>query len=410
MSQRVRRAAVGALVVGAVLAGTELALRRVHPVGGFLYRLDPELLFDATPGARTVQRMPARTLGEGDVARHVVTVNDSGFRGPELEESEVRPRVLVLGDSYVMAENVPLGATFVARLGEELGAALGAPVEAVNGGRSGYGPDQSLRLLEREIGRLRPDLVVCVLSAHNDLGDLARNKLYRVGEAGELVRQTPVLGERVRSQLLDRRRRADRPVLARLLSRALARPQRSAGGADRVGAAYVQRYLDALADQADEHFSAGNTEVVSLFEDIYDADVTIAPGSAAVASKAALLSAIVARMGAVAATADAPIRFVVVPSAVDVCPGFGLRVDPAAFPSYRPRAGVDTIAEAVASGGGAVVDLFGTFADPSADAPPERFFVGGLDPHWNARGQALGARVVGAWLAADPDVASALRQ
>ena len=61
------------------------------------------------------------------------------------------PRVLVMGDSFVMAENVPLEQHLRAAAHEwiEEERTSRPAVEGVNAGRSGYGPDQSLLLLER---------------------------------------------------------------------------------------------------------------------------------------------------------------------------------------------------------------------------------------------------------------------
>ena len=153
---------------GSLLPGARPGLpARLHAAA----RCDPWLTSDSADGA-----VAAGAGGSCPGARRGGA--PGGFRGDlDLDrDRESTARLLVLGDSFVMAENVPLEGTFVRQLAFELERGLGCEVEGVNAGRSGYGPDQSLLLLEREIDTVAPDVIVCVLCAHNDVGDLARNK------------------------------------------------------------------------------------------------------------------------------------------------------------------------------------------------------------------------------------------
>ena len=301
----------------------ELSVDRFFPVLGQVYRLDPELLHDTIPGSRRIQPMEPSRLGEGDRARVLVEVGGDGFRGDGERGSEGCRRVLVLGDSFVMAENVPLEGTFVRRLAVDLEAQLGCAVEGVNAGRSGYGPDQSLLLLQRELDEVAPDLIVCVLCAHNDVGDLARNKLFRGEGAGTLVRCAPRLGARLVDEFTRRRERSAGFGLQRLVRFWREAPDRRP--VDSVPVGTIDLYLAALAAQHDEFFVRGDLEVVSLFEDVYDADVALRPDAAAVATKLSLMTAILRAMVELAMARGVPLHFVVVPSAVDVCPGFGIQ-------------------------------------------------------------------------------------
>lgn len=78
-------------------------------------------------------------------------------------------RVLAVGDSSCYGVEVAASETFSARLGEELGRALGREVEVLNGGVAGFSSSQTLAYLER---RLRPDVVhpdlVITYVGHND--------------------------------------------------------------------------------------------------------------------------------------------------------------------------------------------------------------------------------------------------
>ena len=395
-----KRRALAALAASALtLLGVELAVGRFYPVLGQVYRLDPSLLHDTIPGSRRIQPMEPRRLREGDVARVLVEIDGGGFRGRgPLGDGK---RVLVLGDSFVMAENVPLESTFVQQLANGLGERLGQELIGINAGRSGYGPDQSLLLLERVMGDVAPDLVVCVLCAHNDLGDLARNKLFRLDAAGGLERCSPRIGARLTDEFARRGERSSALGIRRLVEFWREAPSRRP--VDRVPAGTIDLYLAALTAQFDEFFVRGDLEVVSLFEDVYDADGAIRPRSVPVATKAALMTEVLRAMVELAGEQDVPIHFVVVPSAVDVDPGFGIRVDPARFPAYSPEALGRLLVRAVDEAGGVVSDLTQRLREEGT-----RAWVGGTDIHWNAVGQRIGAGQVAAELASRPEVTNSL--
>ena len=79
------------------LLALELILRRFYPLGGQVYVLDDELLFDAAPRTARVQRVRREYLGVGDAARVVVRIGPDGFRGEALERPKSRGRVLFVG-------------------------------------------------------------------------------------------------------------------------------------------------------------------------------------------------------------------------------------------------------------------------------------------------------------------------
>lgn len=397
-----RRVLLSVTAAALTLLVIELSVGRLFPVLGQVYQLDPDLLHDTIPGSRRIQPMEPSRLGEGDRARVLVEVGRDGFRGDGERGGDGVRRVLVLGDSFVMAENVPSEGTFVRRLAADLETQLGCPVEGVNAGRSGYGPDQSLLLLQREIDEVAPDLIVCVLCAHNDVGDLARNKLFREEPEGVLVRCSPRLGARLVDEFARRRDRSAGLGLQRLVR--FWREASDRRPVDTVPVGTVDLYLAALAAQHDEFFVRGDLEVVSLFEDVYDADVAIRPDTPAVTSKLSLMTAVLRGMVELALTRGVPLHFVVVPSAVDVCPGFGIQVDPARFPDYSPGRLAEQLTRAAVEAGGRVTDL-----SEALRAGGEDLWVGGTDIHWNAAGQRVGAATVAADLVGRPDVEERLR-
>lgn len=403
-----RRLALSLAVLGVALVAAELAVERWFPVGGVVYRLDAELLHDARPDAARIQPMPRDRVGPGDAAHVLVTTGPEALRGRGLDAKGERPRVLVVGDSLVMAENVPFESTFVEQLTRALEGELGlerGALEGVNGGRSGYGPDQALLLLERQARVIEPAVVVFVLCAHNDLGDLARNRLFAL-EGDALVRRSPGVAPRIGAWFREGERVAARPALLRLLDALRAGPPAE----DTFDGDPVPLYLAALRQQWED--ALAGRPVDSLFEDVHDVDVALgmdvsegAKGAllGAIAKRARAVEEFPARMGLERA---APIHFVVVPSAVDVCRSFGIEIDRARHPSYDPGALAAAHVEALRGAGVERLHdldpLFRGLADPDVH------FVGGTDIHWNARGQELAAREVARQLVADPDTKACL--
>ena len=100
-----------------------------------LFTPDPVLGYRLKPGAT------ARfTTAEFDSR---ITINQAGVRDREIEpKAPGERRLVVLGDSLVMAVQVPLEDTFVARLERRLNASAVPPAtyRVINAGVQGYGP------------------------------------------------------------------------------------------------------------------------------------------------------------------------------------------------------------------------------------------------------------------------------
>jgi len=111
-------------------------------------------------------------------------LNALGYRDVEFRaEKDGRTRIAVLGDSFVFGDNVGPRQT----LPKQLERVLGPGYEVWNFGIAGDGPDQSFARLQRDVLRLRPDVVVLCLYPANDFNDLAKNELYVEGPDGALV-------------------------------------------------------------------------------------------------------------------------------------------------------------------------------------------------------------------------------
>lgn len=108
-----------------------------------------------------------------------VQINSLGLR--DRERTYAKPpgtfRVLVLGDSFVEAIQVPLEQTFAARLETCLAGRSSQPVEVINAGVAGYGPGEALLYFTHEGVKFQPDLVLLAIFIGNDI----RNMQHELG-------------------------------------------------------------------------------------------------------------------------------------------------------------------------------------------------------------------------------------
>jgi hypothetical protein len=127
-----------------------------------------------------VRAMPPAMLGFGFVNDHFIAPlefeRDTTVNRLNMHDRQPRPRakgtrrVLLLGDSYVAAVSVPIPQGVSRRLEahlsekEELG-----PVDVVSLGKEGWGQRDELNILRRRGRGLRPDLVLLLFTARNDV-------------------------------------------------------------------------------------------------------------------------------------------------------------------------------------------------------------------------------------------------
>ena len=104
---------------------------------------------------------------------HLIVTNSAGMRDHEhdLQKPPGVYRVLVLGDSFMEANQVEFEDAFVSVLEHRLREAVGRPIEVVNASVSGWGTDDELTYLMREGIKYRPDLVLVAMTLHNDVSD-----------------------------------------------------------------------------------------------------------------------------------------------------------------------------------------------------------------------------------------------
>lgn len=387
-----RRLLLGMLALGLSLLAAEGVLRALgfHLDTRGVHRLDPVLLHDVIPGARKI----VRRAGSREAV--LVSINRDGFRGEELDGDRAGLRVVVYGDSFIAAEFSKLEETFVARLGAALGKRVGRPVEAINAGVAAYGPDQISLRLERDLGRLRPDLVVIGIFAGNDFGDLLRNKLFELDEAGELARndfemspslRAPRAGGGTRSVVYG--------MFRKLWWRMRAGPKPATSEADTD--LQIERWLEQRRAEYKEYVVRGDDLVRNLAVDTGDVDIGIAPRSESARYKVRLMERVLARIAGQAEQAGAPVVLLFIPAGYDVCEEYGMRVDVSRHPGYSGSGPTDALAAIADELELPALDLFGPFRanDPCG------LYLEYTDGHWNDAGQSLAADLLADYLVSE---------
>ena len=363
-----------------------------------VYEPDDELLYRLGPGSAKTFRFPGEPDGPGVPVR----INELGFRGEDFPLDEARPRVLVYGDSFVAAEFSPLEETFVHQLQVELTRRLDRPVRAVNAGVVGYGPDQVLLRLDRDLPRVTPDLVLVVLYPGNDYGDLMRNHLVRLGPDGGLVRRHPRISDELRARWASEASAGPIEEFRRIVGgepRDTDRPRRIPTAEE-----FLERALS-LAEREFEDVVERDVGVITQFwADHHDADIALDPDSPPSRYKLALMEQVVAAIADRCAAAGTPVAFVHVPALLDVCPDAPFAVDTGRHPTYDPARLCRLLDEMVRREGAPSLDLQPVFREAGGCA---LYFANG-DQHWNGAGRSLAARTVAAFLLGEGPLADAL--
>jgi hypothetical protein len=156
------------------LSATELILRVTYPQQlGVWYNLRSGLVIHP-PGTKIYLANFGQT----------VQFNSLGMRDVEHGQPK-RPntfRILVLGDSFIEALQVPLEASFHRRLEDRLRTQSGRRIDVMSSAVSGWGTDHQLEYLKRYGGALSPDLVLVAMTLHNDVSDNLQERFHALVE------------------------------------------------------------------------------------------------------------------------------------------------------------------------------------------------------------------------------------
>jgi len=98
-----------------------------------------------------------------------ISINSHGMRDREhaVAKEPGTIRILVLGDSFMEANQVAFKDSFPSLLEAKLKSEASGQVEVINAGVSGWGTDDELTYLTRYGFRFHPDLVLVGMTLHN---------------------------------------------------------------------------------------------------------------------------------------------------------------------------------------------------------------------------------------------------
>jgi hypothetical protein len=391
------------LVILLCLVAGELVLRQWFPVGSSLLQRDSRLLYKYIPGSRK-QKFPLPGSGAPTV---LVTINREGRRG-DLFSAASRPRIVVYGDSFIAGEGTPLKQTFVYQLKQLLSTKLSHPVQVLNAGVLGYGPDQESLVMEDEIGSLKPDLVIFAIYSGNDFGDLMRNKLFRLDEHQKLVAGHPVLSAGLNRQFAGIERQTPYQLVRRVRDtldvirnsaiarkiKSLIRPARDSGkGAARPAppepgnTELLRTWLSYHEDEYKNLVVEQDNQVYNLFLDHYDDDVNLYPHSEPSLYKRVFMERMMERIQQIASSHGVPLLFLIIPAAYDVVDKWDVSIDTRVFPEYRRSELTDVLEQIAQKNGSMYLNLFDLFRGHQG----EDIYYHKGDDHWNTRGQQLAA-------------------
>lgn len=166
--------------IGVGLALGEVGLRLFYPQQLSVWRLERDGLTSHPPGV--VAYLPQRGIS--------VSFNSEGMRDLEhsVTKAEGTFRVLLLGDSFMEALQLPFESSFPSLVERLLAGRTGRRIEVVNASVSGWGTDDELQYLATRGLKWKPDLIVVAMTLHNDIADNLRERFHTTRN-GALVEQ-----------------------------------------------------------------------------------------------------------------------------------------------------------------------------------------------------------------------------
>lgn len=380
------------LITAALFLFCEGTLRAIYPKKvkrikhepeklAFVY--NPRYLVALKPSAERVFRRP---LSEGGNIKW--QTNRQSFRGPELREHPGF-RVIVYGDSNVQAVFTSLENTFPCRLERRLRQFTHRDVEVINAGVMGFGPDQCLIRFSEEVDVYHPNLVIFVVFADNDFGDLIRNRLFDLDASGGLV-QTGF--KTVVDQTL--RRRPFQNFLENILLVSAATKFWKIVTRDHPT---ILETLLSISEREYQVYAAHRPRFFSHFADHYDADLALFPTSAAAKTKVALMNAVLRKAKQLADSKRVDFMVMIEPSSRDLT----TNLDPdyrnfLAYPEYKRNNLSSFVEQICIENHIPYVNLY----DPFMKNSPNNLYFKGKNDHWNDAGQDLASQEAAKFIAA----------
>jgi hypothetical protein len=159
------------------LLGVEIVLRQTHLFGARLAYTQPDVLL----GYRYTPNRQYWFFKEND---HAITgkINRFGWRDKDWKEKadDGVYRIAVLGDSCVASFEVESDKTFLALTENKLNAGGPSKFELMNFGLQGAGQAEEFFVLQKDILKFNPNLVVLCFFPTNDIDDASRENSHSV--------------------------------------------------------------------------------------------------------------------------------------------------------------------------------------------------------------------------------------
>jgi peptidoglycan/LPS O-acetylase OafA/YrhL len=212
------RAVAAAALAIAFAIGGEAALRRFAPLETAVWGELPALESHPT---RTYALIPNRVthLRYNDYD-YTVRTNSLGLTSPEIPVARPTPntfRVYVAGDAFAMPEGLDYAQSFPSILGKRLQSCLSPrAVQVIDGGVTGYGPNEERTQLAELAPQYRPDVIVDQFYINEFTDVVATPAEFRESIGLNLASRGVVRRFRDRSQLKTRFGRVERAAVESL--------------------------------------------------------------------------------------------------------------------------------------------------------------------------------------------------
>ena len=403
---------------GIIVFISEMFLVIFHPIYPSIYIPDNKLLFKLATDGKKVYRGDLSN-GENKI---LIKTNSLGYRGEELRHSH--KRIVVYGDSFIEAEFSELNNTFCEKLENEINRFNSNEVEVVNSGVVGYGPDQALLKLIYDYTKLKPDMIVFSIYSGNDFGDLLRNKIFNYDPDSSafeinysdttdflsvaqvknksnasvipIMSYSDINDYQLEGTLKDCLTKNADPAgfrklnLVRYIETRLNPNSCERYNYDEInGSNYVSWSLNLCYEELRDYISDHHT-VKELFNDHYDADISLFPESESALYKINLMNIVFRELFSFCSSQKLKVMVLIIPSKIDLCKDGYFKLDRNKYINFKSQR-LSLLVESIARLNHLeCLNLLSYFS--SGD--PSNYYFKGMNDHWNDAGQKYAANIV----------------
>jgi hypothetical protein len=319
--------------------------------------------------------------------------NKNSFRGAELEDNPNK-RIIVYGDSNILAEFSILENTFTAQLGKYLNSYDLADIEVVNAGICGFGPDQNLIRFKNEANLYHPNLVIFHIFADNDFGDIFRNRIFELDKSGELIKSNYKF---TIDEFNSRRKRLIKKVIVsnsltlRAILKLFGLFQKEREVIQTELNQEESRLVDIYQKYTEKEYSVYKKSMPKIESmDHYDIDIALNPEQESSIMKIKLMEEVLKKANDFARSKNIAFLVLIQPSVIDSTKeNFSLNYEHLQkYPNYKRTNLTNAIEKICVSHNIKYINLFEVFKNSS----PEQLFFRGVNNHWNDLGQDIAAR------------------